>query len=49
MKALRKRQGFEGQKLIVLPKKIMTEFLTKDPVPTYAPIRRAGPADPSGS
>jgi len=31
-KALRKRQGFEGQKLIVLPKKIITEFLTKDPV-----------------
>jgi AraC family transcriptional regulator of arabinose operon len=31
-KALRKRQGFEGQKLIVLPKKIMTEFLTRDPV-----------------
>jgi len=29
---LRKREGFEGQKLIVLPKKIMTEFLTKDPV-----------------
>jgi len=31
-KTLRKRQGFEGQKLIVLPKKIMTEFLTRDPV-----------------
>jgi AraC-like DNA-binding protein len=29
---LRKREGFEGQKLIVLPKKIMTEFLIKDPV-----------------
>lgn len=31
-KGLRKRQGFEGQKLIVLPKKITTDFLTKDPV-----------------
>ncbi len=31
-KTLRKRQGFEGQKLIVLPKKIMTEFLIRDPV-----------------
>ena len=31
-RALRKREGFEGQKLIVLPKKIMTEFLIKDPV-----------------
>lgn len=31
-KILRKRQGFEGQKLIVLPKKIMTEFLIRDPV-----------------
>ena len=29
---MRKREGFEGQKLIVLPKKIMTEFLTKDQV-----------------
>jgi AraC-like DNA-binding protein len=29
---LRKREGFEGQRLIVLPKKIMTEFLTRDPV-----------------
>lgn len=29
---MRKREGFQGQKLIVLPKKIMTEFLTKDPV-----------------
>ncbi|GGB02413.1 AraC family transcriptional regulator [Puia dinghuensis] len=30
--AIRKRQGFKGQKLIVLPKKITTEFLTRDPV-----------------
>jgi len=28
----RKRQGFEGQRLIVLPKKITTDFLTRDPV-----------------
>lgn len=27
-----KREGFEGQKLIVLPKKIATDFLMKDPV-----------------
>lgn len=32
VKKLRKRQGFEGQKLIVLPQKIDTEFLKKDPV-----------------
>lgn len=31
-KALRKRQGFAGQQLIVLPKKIITDFLTKDPI-----------------
>lgn len=30
--ALRRREGFEGQKLIVLPKKIITNFLSKDPV-----------------
>lgn len=29
---LRRREGFEGQKLIVLPKKIITNFLSKDPV-----------------
>jgi len=29
---VRKRQGFKGQKLIVLPRKITTEFLTRDPV-----------------
>lgn len=28
----RKRQGFEGQKLIVLPKRIDAEFLRKDPI-----------------
>jgi AraC-like DNA-binding protein len=31
-KSVRKREGFEGQKLIVLPKKIISDFLTKDPV-----------------
>jgi AraC-like DNA-binding protein len=31
-KMLRKRQGFEGQQLIVLPKKIVTDFLTTDPI-----------------
>src|ERR1700744_1921327 len=31
-KYLRKRQGFDGQKLIVIPKKIVTDFLTKDPI-----------------
>lgn len=29
---LRRREGFEGQKLIVLPKKIITNFLNKDPL-----------------
>ena len=29
---LKKREGFEGQKLIVLPKKIASDFLTSDPV-----------------
>jgi len=28
----RKRDGFEGQRLIVIPKKIVSEFLVKDPV-----------------
>src|ERR1700756_1561257 len=28
----RKREGFEGQRLIVVPKKIVSEFLIKDPV-----------------
>lgn len=28
----RRRQGFEGQRLIVLPKKITADFLTRDPV-----------------
>src|ERR1700749_3708838 len=31
-KLIRKRQGFEGQKLIVIPKKIISDFLIKDPV-----------------
>lgn len=31
-KLSRKRQGFEGQRLIVLPKKITADFLTRDPV-----------------
>src|SRR5689334_17031478 len=28
----RKRQGFDGQRLIVLPKKITADFLVRDPV-----------------
>ena len=31
-KSLRKRDGFEGQRLIVIPKKIVSEFLINDPV-----------------
>lgn len=31
-KALRKREGFDGQKLIVLPKKIIADFLVKDAI-----------------
>jgi len=31
-KTLRKREGFEGQRLIVIPKKIISEFLVKDQV-----------------
>lgn len=31
-KLLRKREGFEGQRMIVIPKKIVSEFLIKDPV-----------------
>jgi AraC family transcriptional regulator of arabinose operon len=31
-KLVRKREGFEGQRLIVIPKKIISEFLVKDPV-----------------
>jgi AraC family transcriptional regulator of arabinose operon len=31
-KSPRKREGFEGQRLIVIPKKIVSEFLVKDPV-----------------
>jgi len=29
---VKRREGFEGQKLIVLPKKIITGFLNKDPI-----------------
>lgn len=31
-KALRKRDGFDGQRLIVIPKKIVSDFLVKDPI-----------------
>lgn len=31
-KILKKREGFEGQQLIVVPKKISADFLTKDPI-----------------
>lgn len=31
-KLLRKREGFEGQRLIVIPKKIISDFLVTDPV-----------------
>lgn len=31
-KAVRKREGFEGQRLIVLPRKIQNEFLVHDPI-----------------
>nr|WP_295799047.1 AraC family ligand binding domain-containing protein [Mucilaginibacter sp.] len=31
-KSPRKREGFDGQRLIVIPKKIVSEFLVKDPV-----------------
>jgi len=31
-KNVRKKQGFKGQKIIVLPGKIVTDFLTKDPL-----------------
>jgi len=31
-KYFRKREGFEGQRLIVIPKKIITDFLIKDPI-----------------
>jgi AraC family transcriptional regulator of arabinose operon len=30
--ATRKREGFEGQRLVVLPKKVIADFLTRDPV-----------------
>jgi AraC family transcriptional regulator of arabinose operon len=31
-KTVRKREGFKGQRLIVLPKKIIMDFLVKDPI-----------------
>lgn len=31
-KAFRKREGFSGQRLIVVPKKITTDFIIKDPI-----------------
>jgi len=31
-KSQRKREGFAGQRLIVIPKKIVSEFLVKDPI-----------------
>jgi len=31
-RSIRKREGFDGQRLIVIPKKIISDFLVKDPV-----------------
>jgi len=31
-KLLRKREGFEGQRMILIPKKIVSDFLVKDPI-----------------
>src|ERR1700761_6044067 len=41
-KLLRKREGFEGQRLIVIPKKIVSEFLVKDPVTRHIYITDIG-------
>jgi len=41
-KLLRKREGFEGQRLIVIPKKIVSEFLIKDPVTRHIYITDIG-------
>lgn len=41
-KAMRKKEGFEGQKLIVLPRKIITDFLTRDPITRQAYITDIG-------
>lgn len=41
-KSQRKRQGFDGQRLVVLPKKITTDFLAKDPVTRQAYITDIG-------
>lgn len=41
-KALRKRQGFDGQRLIVIPKKIISDFLVTDPVTSQIYITDIG-------
>lgn len=41
-KAQRKREGFEGQRLIVVPKKIVSDFLTKDPITRHIYITDIG-------
>lgn len=41
-KTSRKREGFEGQKLIVIPKKIDVEFLMKDPITRHIYITDIG-------
>ena len=42
VKLPRKREGFDGQRLIVLPKKIATDFLTKDPITRQVHITDIG-------
>lgn len=39
---LRKKEGFDGQKLIVLPRKIITDFLIEDPITRQAYITDIG-------
>lgn len=39
---VKKREGFEGQKLIVLPKKIASDFLIRDPVTKHIYITDIG-------
>ncbi|WCT15037.1 AraC family transcriptional regulator [Mucilaginibacter jinjuensis] len=41
-KAVRKREGFKGQRLIVLPKKIIMDFLVKDPITKHIYITDIG-------
>lgn len=41
-KSLRKKEGFEGQKLIVLPRKIVSDFLERDPITRQAYITDIG-------